>query len=356
MASLTSLGWDQFFENAFESYRREGYLVGRVALQQRGSYRLYCETGEVAARVAGRIHFAAAGSGELPAVGDWVVISKPDRESKTTIHAVLPRKSKFSRKAAGAFVDEQVVATNIDTVFLVQGLDRDFNLRRLERYLVAAVESNADPVVVLSKADLCDDVAAREAEASSVAMGFPVHAISSLTGAGLDQLDKFVRPGVTIAFLGSSGAGKSTLINRLIGEEIQKVQEVRRRDGRGRHTTTHRELIIMPRGGLLIDTPGMRELQLWEAGSSLGETFSDVEEIAARCRFTDCRHGTEPGCAVREAIESGRLDPQRLESYGKLEKELEYLDSRMDQQVNLARKDRTKKIHRAMRRIKPHRS
>lgn len=356
MYDLTSLGWSEFFETAFQPYRERGHFAARVVLEERGAYRLYCEHGELSARVRGKLRFDSESAADFPAVGDWVSISTRERDGLNQIQAVLPRRSKFSRKAAGANSDEQVVASNVDTVFLVQGLDHDFNLRRLERYLVAAFESNAAPVVILSKADLCEDVSTKTSEAESVAPGTPVHAISSVTGAGLDEINRYVLPGVTVGFLGSSGAGKSTLINRIVGEEIQKTAEVREHDSRGRHTTTHRELIVLKTGGLLIDTPGMRELQLWDAGGSLGEAFSDVESIAAGCHFTDCRHQKEPGCAVREALADGSLDAARYESYGKLERELEYLDSRMDERLHLKRKSREKKIHRAYRMIKNRRS
>ncbi|MFY9555809.1 MAG: ribosome small subunit-dependent GTPase A [Blastocatellia bacterium] len=356
MQDLTSLGWSEFFERAFQPYRAQGHFAGRVALEERGAYRLYTESGELTARVRGKLRYDSQSAADFPAVGDWVCVSSRERDGLAQIQSVLPRRSKFSRKAAGANSDEQVVASNVDTVFLVQGLDHDFNLRRLERYLVAAFESNAAPVVILSKADLCQDVAQKTADAESVAPGTPVHAISSVSGHGLDQIDQYVLPGVTVAFLGSSGAGKSTLINRIVGEEIQKTAEVREHDSRGRHTTTHRELILLKTGGLLIDTPGMRELQLWDAGGSLGEAFSDVESIAAACYFTDCRHQNEPGCAVREALADGSLNADRYQSYVKLEKELEYLDSRMDERLNLKRKSREKKIHRAYRMIKNRRT
>ena len=352
MHDLKSLGWSEFFEREFESYLKLGHWAGRVALEERGAYRLYTEHGEVSARVRGKLRFDSQSAADFPAVGDWVAVSKRERDGIDQIHAVLPRRSKFSRKAAGANTEEQVVAANVDTVFFVQGLDRDFNLRRLERYLVAAFESNAAPVVILNKADLAEDVARRITEAESVAPGTPVHAVSSVSGQGLNEMDQYVLPGVTVAFLGSSGVGKSTLINRIIGEETQKTAEVRESDGRGRHTTTHRELILLKTGGLLIDTPGMRELQLWDAGGSLNEAFSDVESFAAACHFTDCQHQNEPGCAIREALADGSLDADRYESYVKLEKEIEYLDSRMDERLNLKRKSREKKIHRAYRTIK----
>jgi ribosome biogenesis GTPase len=356
MYDLESLGWSEFFESAFQPYRERGHFRGRVVLEERGAYRLYTEQGEMSARVRGKLRFDSESSADFPAVGDWVAVSRRERDGLHQIQAVLPRRSKFSRKAAGANSEEQVVAANVDTVFLVQGLDHDFNLRRLERYLVAAFESNAAPVVILNKADLCEDVEKKTSEAESVAPGTPVHAISSLSGQGLEALDQYVLPGVTVAFLGSSGAGKSTLINRIVGEEIQKTAEVREHDSRGRHTTTRRELIVLKTGGLLIDTPGMRELQMWDASGSLDLAFSDVQSIAVACYFSDCSHQNEPGCAVREALEDGSLDRSRYESYTKMEKEMEYLDSRMDTRLNLKRKSREKKIHRAFRTIKPKRS
>jgi len=356
MYDLPSLGWNSHFESEFAVHKDHGYRAARVALEHRGSYRIYSELGELPAILTGRLRFNAESAAELPAVGDWVAINAPKDEKRAQIHAVLPRRSKFSRRAAGTETQEQIVAANIDTVFLVQGLDDDFNARRLERYLVAAYDSNASPVVILNKTDLCESVEQKVRETEVVALGTPVLAISSIEGVGLEQLDQYIGPGLTVAFLGSSGVGKSTLINRLIGEEVQKTAEVRESDSRGRHTTTHRELIVLRSGGLLIDTPGMRELQLWDAGSSLGETFGDVESVAAACYFSNCSHDTEPGCAVREALASGALDRDRYESYVKLEKELEYLDSKMDTKLHLKRKSRVKKIHRAFRTIKPKRS
>jgi len=356
MYDLEALGWSEFFERNFETYRKQGHFAGRVALEERGAYRLYTEQGELNARVRGKLRFESAGPADFPAVGDWVSINRRENDQLVQIHAVLPRRGKFSRKSAGANTEEQVVAANVDTVFLVQGLDHDFNLRRLERYLVAAYESNASPVVILSKSDLCEDVSIKVGEAESAAQGTPIHAISSVTGEGVETLNKYILPGVTVAFLGSSGAGKSTLINRIVGEELQRTAEVRLHDSRGRHTTTHRELFVLKTGGLLIDTPGMRELQLWDAGGSLGEAFSDVESIAAGCYFSNCRHQNEPGCAVREALSNGTLDADRYEHYTKLERELEYLDSRMDARLHLKRKNKDKKIHRAFRTIKPKRT
>ncbi len=292
--SLTELGWNEHFEQ----HRPEGDLVlGRVAVEHRGAYAVYTEAGEAWGEVAGKLRYEAAGRGELPAVGDWVAM-QPRPEGRATIHAVLPRRTKISRKVNLSATEEQVLAANVDTIFLVSSLNRDLNPRRIERYLATAWESGAEPAVVLNKADLCpieergDLIAAVEA----VAFGVPVHTVSAFTREGLDELTPYFGPGRTVVLLGSSGVGKSTLINSVLGVEQLETQEIRGGDDRGRHTTTHRELIVMPGGGLVIDTPGLRELQLWgEADGGIGEAFNDVTELAATCRFHDCAHETEPG-------------------------------------------------------------
>jgi len=330
--TLERLGWDEFFAAAFEVHAAEGLLPGRVAVQHGGVYDVYTEIGELHAEPSGRLRHEATGSGELPAAGYWVAVEPVEAGSRTRIQAVLPRRTVFSRKVALGETEQQVVAANVDVAFLVSSLNQDLNLRRLERYLTMAWESGAVPVVVLSKGDLVTDPEAAVAEVQAVAIGVPVHVVSSVTGAGLEELLGYLRGDRTGALLGSSGVGKSTLVNRLLGEELLDVQEIRS-DGRGRHTTTRRELVPLPGGGLLLDTPGMRELQLWDAGSGIDDAFAEILELAGRCRFSDCAHETEPGCAVHAAIDRGALSLDRLLSYRKLQRELRMLERRQDQRA-----------------------
>lgn len=344
--TLQDLGWDDFFARAFEPFAQEGLVPARV-LAQIGLYRLSTGEGELLADAAGRLR-READSGGMPAVGDWVALRLPESGEQGTIQAVVPRKSKFSRKAAGHRVVEQVVAANVDTVLLVTGLDGDFNPRRIERYLTAAWDSGARPVLVLNKADRAEDAEALREEVESIAMGVPVHLVSAKTGEGCVELAGYLGPGQTVGLLGSSGVGKSTLINRLLGREIQRTSEVRESDDRGRHTTTHKELFFAPGGGLVLDTPGMREIQLWE-GEGLAGAFSDIEELAAGCRFRDCQHNGEPGCAIEAALASGELDPERLESYRKLQAELRQIQIRQDELLKAREKQRVKAIHKAQR-------
>ena len=265
-----------------------------------------------------------------PAVGDWVTVQiRPDGQN-ALIQTLLERKSGFTRKVAGVKTEEQVVAANVDTVFLVSGLDGDFNVRRLERYLTTAWQSGASPVVVLNKADLCEDIDSRLVEVEEVAMGLPIHTVSAISGDSVEDLRAYLTPGKTVAFLGSSGVGKSSLINSLLGEERLDTGAVREDDSRGRHTTTSRHLIPLPEGGLVIDTPGMREMQLWADEEALEHVFEEIETLAEQCRFRDCQHIAEPGCAVLAAIEDGSLPRKRYDSYLKLRKEIRYLESRQN--------------------------
>jgi ribosome biogenesis GTPase / thiamine phosphate phosphatase len=338
------LGWDSHFEGGVEACQSEGLIPARVAREDRQMYAVLCADGELTAEVSGKMRHEAQGKDEFPAVGDWVAIAPRAEEGKATIHVVLPRRSAFSRKVAGGNTEAQVVAANVDTVFLVSGLDGDFNTRRIERYLTVAWDSGANPVVVLNKADLCEDVAARMEDVEAVAFGVPIHAVSALDNTDIDALRSYLGSGKTVAFLGSSGVGKSTLVNSLIGAERQATGAVRDDDSRGRHTTTRRELIVCPGGGVLIDTPGMRELQLWADEEGLKRTFDDVEELAARCRFGDCSHQSEPGCAIQEALADGTLDAARYGSYTKLQRELQHLERKQSHRAAQIEKDKWKKI------------
>jgi ribosome biogenesis GTPase / thiamine phosphate phosphatase len=330
--TLQDLGWDPYFEAHFEPYNKDEFIPARVAVQHRGAFVVLTQAGEVAAELSGRLRHEAAGMGDLPAPGDWVAVKPIANESKVVIHAVLPRRSKFSRKAAGFETEEQVLAANVDTLFLINALDVGPNVRRIERYLTLAWESGAVPVIVLSKTDLCDDIEAAREMVEPAAMGVDIHLTSSVTGEGMDDLLAYLKGGRTVAVLGSSGAGKSTLINYLIGEERMATQEIRS-DGKGRHTTSHRELILSPTGGLILDTPGMRELQLWDADEGIDQAFQDIAGLAAECRFRDCKHEGEPGCAVLAAVADGSLPTERLNSYRKLQRELYALEMKQNKRL-----------------------
>lgn len=350
--NLIELGWNSFFEKHFEQFEKQGLKPGRVAREHRQRYVVYSEYGELIAEVSGKIRHAACSRGDFPAVGDWVAIAVRPHERRATIQALLPRTSSFSRKAVlsggmpdtGGKTEEQILAANVDTAFLVSGLDGNFNLRRIERYLAVAWDSGADPVVVLNKSDLCSNVEAHIKEAESCAFGVPIYALSAVKNEGLNALREYLDVGKTGVFLGSSGVGKSTLINSLLGDDRLKVCPVRESDGRGRHTTAGREMILLPTGGIVIDTPGMRELAMWNDDEGLKKTFDDIEQLAARCRFRNCSHQHEPGCAVQDALTGGTLDPGRLQSYTKLLKELKYLATRKDQRARLDNEKIWKKI------------
>jgi ribosome biogenesis GTPase len=345
-STLEKFGWDSFFEGSFAPYRHQEYAVGRVAIQHKDHYVLYTCGGEVWAEVCGKMRFEASGRQDFPAVGDWVVIQPRPQEDEATIHYVLQRKTKFSRKIAGLKTEEQILAANIDTVFLVSGLDSDFNLRRIERYLSVVWESGASPIIVLNKADICDDINQKVREVESVAFGVQLLVISALHKQGTEALTAILERGRTGALLGSSGVGKSTITNLLLGSERQKVREIRKGLGRGKHTTPHRELIPLPSGGLIIDTPGMREFQLWSGGEGLKESFEDVEALAKKCRFRNCQHDHEPDCAVREAMQRRSLDPQRFQSYHKLQREIHYVKRKQDERAASLEKERWKRLTR----------
>ncbi len=329
---LQRLGWDDGWEAAFAEHRAAGLTPARVAVQHRGAYDLATEEGEVRASAANRF----VRDDDLPGVGDWVGLDT----GSGLIEALLPRRTSISRKEVWQATREQILAANIDVAFLVQALPLDFNVRRLERYLATAWESGAQPVVLLTKTDLVDDVTPYLADVETVTLGAcPVEAVSALTGAGLESLLVYFEGNRTAVLLGSSGVGKSTIVNALVGEEVLATQEVREDDQRGRHTTSHRELILLPTGGVVLDTPGIRELQLWDA--DLEQAFGDVEEISRRCRFSDCAHDQEPGCAIRDALADGSLALDRWQSYVKLQRELEAIELKRN---HLLRQERVREF------------
>jgi ribosome biogenesis GTPase / thiamine phosphate phosphatase len=334
---LEDLGWDAFFADAFEPYEQDNLIPARVSARHHGPCELLSELGRLGGIPSGRLT-----DEELPAVGDWVAARPVEGERKAVIEAVLPRRSSFTRKETLKRTVAQVIAANVDTVFLTTAFGFDLNPRRLERYLTAAWDSGSTPVIVVNKSDLAADPVAELVDVESIAIGVPLLAVSAATGEGLDALEPHLRPGSTIALLGSSGVGKSTLVNRLAGREVLATAETSV-GGRGRHTTSHRELVPLPSGALLLDTPGMRELQLWAGEEVLDTTFGEISELAADCRFRDCAHEREPGCAIRRALGDGTLDQERWASYRKLQRELRALEIRKDARLRSeARKERAR--------------
>ena len=357
---LNDVGWDERWAALFAQHATPDSIPARVTIEFNHIYRVITADGDLQAQLSGRLRHQAVGRHELAAVGDWVAVRRTPGEQSGTIEAILPRRSKFSRKVAGDLTEEQVVASNVDTVFLVMGLDRDYNPRRLERYLLTSYESGAQPVVLLTKADLADDVAGRVTEIQAMAPGVPVHATIAVRRAlpggtiaepDVQVVEQYLGIGRTGAMLGSSGAGKSTMINALVGTPVLKTQEVRESDSRGRHTTRHRQMIVLPGRGVMIDTPGMRELQLWDVTEGAKDTFEDIEDLAASCHFTNCRHQEEPRCAVKAAVEDGALPPERLASYRKLQDELRELDAKRDVRAQIDEKRRGKVMGKALKQL-----
>jgi ribosome biogenesis GTPase len=340
---LEDLGWDAFFADAFEPYAADNLIPARVSARHHGPCELLTEQGRMGGLPAGKLS-----DEELPAVGDWVAARPVEGERKAVIEAVLPRRTSFSRKEAFTRTVEQVVAANVDTVFVVTAFGFDLNPRRLERYLTAAWDSGSSPVIVVNKLDTAIDPFGELAAVEPVAIGVPVHAVSAVTGEGLDELDAYLRVGATVVLLGSSGVGKSTLINRIAGSELLETSETSE-GGRGRHTTSHRELVPLPSGALLLDTPGMRELQLWAGEEVLDTTFSEIAELAAECKFSDCSHKTEPGCAIRRALGDGTLAEDRWASYTKLQREIRALEVRKDARLRSEQRKKWAKFSKSRR-------
>ena len=365
--SLKGLGWNAFLEACWQEHRDSGCTAARVISQQRGLWRVAGDFAESWAAPSGKLREEADAGGLWPAVGDWVAADLPGaslvkagaaynattkkQDERAIVHRVLPRRGRFARKVAGQRAEEQVIAANVDAAFVLAGLGSDFNLRRIERYLAQCWEAGAKLVMVLNKVDQCGDAASCVAEAQRIAMGVPVVAVSALTGQGVENLNGFLIAGQTVVLLGSSGVGKSTLLNRLLGRPAQEVHAVRQSDGRGRHTTTSRELFALANGALMIDTPGLRELHLWDAAEGVAQTFGDIDELAGGCRFRDCTHSGEPGCAVQAAIAAGELDVERLENRRKLEREQEFLQRKIDPEAREEEKQRIRVLHRRAKQI-----
>jgi ribosome biogenesis GTPase len=351
---LQQAGWDEVWEEKFTDFAGKGLRAARVLAQYKHSFSLWTGSGETDGEIAGALFYRAEAGG-LPVVGDWVAVRQYAPTDVAIITDVLPRKTKFFRKASGSAGEEQIIAANIDLLFIVCGLDHDYNLRRLERYLVAASQSGAKPVIVLNKADLCLDPEARVAEVQAIAPDVPVLAISAICECRSDQATEALLPmiaaGKTAALVGSSGAGKSTIVNQLVGTAAQATQPTRQSDSRGRHTTTHRELFFLPTGGLLLDNPGIRELQLWAQGFRQGSpqlavdhAFPEIEALAAACAFRDCTHTAEPDCAVQCALISGEIDAARWRSYLKLRREMRHAAAQVDPNLRRTEKERWKKL------------
>jgi len=349
--SLKQLGWHSYFDALWQGREEVHWLPARVISQQRGLWRVAGDFEECWAEASGALRAAAEVGGDWPATGDWVATETLSGGGRPLIQQVLPRRSKFVRKVAGRRMEEQVIAANVDTAFVVMALDGDFNVRRLERYLAQCSESGAKSIVVLNKSDDCADVAARVAEVESIAAGVPIFAVSARTGDALNRLDTFLSAGQTIVLLGSSGVGKSTLLNHFLRRDAQAVQPVRPGDSRGRHTTTSRELFALPGGALLIDTPGLRELQLWDAVEGVEQAFADIAELAAACKYGNCGHTNEAGCALQAALSEGRLDQGRLENWRKLLREQEFQRRKADPEARQKDKERVKLLHRGAKKI-----
>jgi ribosome biogenesis GTPase len=356
MGTLEDLGWDDGWRASWEGLvDRAAHVPARVVSVHRDGFVVATVEGERTAELSGKMRHRANDEAARPAVGDWVALRLPPGDGASILHGVLPRRTQLARKVPGALTAVQVVAANVDVVLIVAGLDGDYNPRRLERALVLAWEGGAQPAIVLNKADLLapEELAAKVRAIEDVAPGVRVLPASAATGEGLDRLVESLVPGRTAALIGSSGVGKSTLVNRLLGAERQPTAAVRSHDSRGRHTTTHRELLRLPGGALLIDTPGLRELQLWAGPDALEGTFAEVDLLAAGCRFADCAHDGEPGCAVIRAAAEGMLSPARLESYRKLQRELRYLALRQDERGRAELNQRWRAIHKAARKHRP---
>lgn len=349
---LKNIGFDDFFQKHLKNLNTEKFPIGRICAEYKENYKLFSECGELNANISGKFRNSCKTREDFPAVGDWIKFEYIKSENKAIIQEICPRKSKFSRKVAGIQTQEQIIASNVDFAFIVCALNYDFNLRRIERYLSLVWQSGATPVVILTKTDLCVDVQSKILEVENIAFGVDIHAVSNVSKVGIEVLEKYFINNKTVVLLGSSGVGKSSLINNLVKEKIMKVNILRNSIDKGRHTTTHKQMILLPNGGLIIDTPGIRELQLWDAEDGISQTFSDIKKIAESCKFNDCTHTNEPDCEVRKAINKGLLDENRLENYLKMQKEQDYLINRQTKSAAKVERDKWKAIHKQIKNLK----
>ncbi len=338
MTTLNDYGWNEFFEKSFEPYRAMNYIPARVTKESINQYSLMAENGEAKAVLSTKFFMSAFGKEQLPVVGDWIAVSKPEESEEYFIEGILPRRTQLTRKGKDTFGRNfekagdggiRIISSNIDTVFYVAAMDdRDFNLSKIERYIVMLYESGAEPVIILNKKDICPDWQDYIAKVENISTGLPVHAVSAVDFEGLDEILDYLKPGKTVSFIGSSGVGKSSIINALLGEDKMFVSGIREADKRGKHTTTHREMLLFPEGGVLIDNPGIRDLKPAASIEAVESTFEDIVDLESRCRFSNCRHDTEPGCAVTEAIQSGGLCEKRYSNYLKLKRESKFFEKR----------------------------
>ncbi len=336
--NLNKIGWNSNFADEYKkiesNWKGEQIYPARIAVVYQNIYQLFTKQGVMPGQISGKMRFQE----QFPVIGDWVAVRMINQNSEAIIERIIPRKSKFSRQAAGSKLKEQIIVANLDFVFIVSSLNQDFNLRRLERYLTIAWDSGASPVIVLTKADISNNISEMVSQVEDIAFGVNIHVVSSFTGKGLSELGQYFKAGRTIALLGSSGVGKSTLINKLVPNANLRVNNIREDDAKGRHTTTNREMISLPEGGVIIDTPGMREIQLWQDNNDQSSVFPKITKLAQACKFNDCQHDSEPGCMVKKAIEAGRLSEDRLESYRKLARELKYMEIKAERGANAVEK------------------